>query len=64
MCCTMLYMLERMQKGNYRIGTPKTRGLSGLPLSIYVHGENLYVAMVGGNVLRFSEMFKDSYIWL
>ena len=38
MCYTMLYMLEMMQKGKYRIETSRTRELCGLALSAYVYG--------------------------
>ena len=37
MCYTMLYMLEWMWKGKYRIETSRTRGLRSSVLSAYLH---------------------------
>ena len=34
---TMLYMLEWMQKGKYKIGILRTQGLHGSTLSTYIH---------------------------
>ena len=34
----MLYMLEWMWKGKYRIETQRTRELHGSALSAYIHG--------------------------
>ena len=37
MCYTMLYMLEWMQKGKYKIRILRTQGLRGSALSAYIH---------------------------
>jgi len=38
MCYIMLYMLEWMRKGKYRIEIPRTQELRGSGLSAYIHG--------------------------
>ena len=41
MCYTILYMLEWMRKGKYKIGTLRTRELCGSALLAYIYRGSL-----------------------